>query len=108
MKSDGYYTRVIYVSVAAHAEICLSIELLAYVLRTKISLLLGVFQNLGCNLTFQSLPVNLRNAILNIQKFCTVITLYLYVVWFSEQNVTFALYSYIINRLIFVTEVESV
>jgi hypothetical protein len=44
MKSDGYYTRGIYVSVAAHLEICLNIQLLAYVLRTKISLLLGDFK----------------------------------------------------------------
>jgi len=35
-----------------------------------------------------------------------VITLHLYFVWLSEQTVTFALY--VINRLFFITEMESV
>ena len=58
-------------------------------------------------LTFQSLPVALRTTSFNIQKFCMVIAMrFMCFEWLSEQTITFALY--IINSLVFITEVESV
>ena len=56
---------------------------------------------------FQSLPVTLRTARFNTQEFYVVTTLRLYVLYGSqEQAANFSLY--IIHRLDFITEVESV
>jgi hypothetical protein len=57
-------------------------------------------------LTFQSLPAALHTTRFNIKKFYIVLTLYVCFAWLSEQRVSFALY--ICNRLVFITEVESV
>jgi hypothetical protein len=48
----------------------------------------------------------MRTARFNIRKFCMLITLNVCFVWPSEETVTFALY--VINRLVFITEAESV
>ena len=50
--------------------------------------------------------VTLLTTRFNIKKFHMVITLHLCFVWLSEQTATFALY--IINRLVFITEVENI
>jgi hypothetical protein len=58
------------------------------------------------NRTTQSLPVTSHTTRFNIQKFCMVITVRLCFVWITEQTGTFALY--VINRLDYITEMESV